>query len=168
MEQEFQLLVALPADLANLALITLLPAVDANNKCGRSAADVSLPYSAGALRLWEVDTARQVNSMQPGGGPLVAHSASYNPTVHAAVHVVCHKTNAVATFRALAALKQQLQLRVSRECLCLRLSSQDLQLSVQKVIVHTLVQAGWSQLSNSFLLRASLACADLHSCIIFS
>ena len=154
MEEEFHLLVSLPSDLANLALITLLP-TDAGG-----AAEEALSKSARSLRLWQVETVRQVNALQPGGGPLVAHSPSYNPTGHAAVHVVCHKTSAVATFRALAALKQQLQLKVSRECMCLRLSSQDLQSAVQHILLQTLVQSGWSQLSSTFLLRASPAFAE--------
>ena len=159
--EEFHLLVSLPSDLATLALIILLPADGANARYARGAAEDVLTCSARALRLWQLDAVRKVNSLQPGGVPLVAYSASQDPTGHAAVHVVCHKNTVVATFRALAALKQQLQLKVSNECICLRLSVQDLQPALQHVLLQTLANAGWSQLSHNFLLRASRVCSDL-------
>ena len=156
--EEFHLLVSLPSDLATLALIILLPGDGASACFARGAPEDVLTCSARALRLWQLDTVRQVKSLQPGGGPLVAYSVPHDPTGHAAVHVVCHKSSAVATFRALAALKQQLQLKVSKECMRLRLSVQDLQSAVQHVLLQTLAHAGWSQLSHDFLLRAPCGC----------
>ena len=142
------MLVTLPSDLAALALITVLPRADV----GIADEDSTRTTPAKELALWQATAVRQVNSLQPGGAASAAYAALHTLTGGPAVHVVCHKTKAVAILKALAGMREQLRLRVSKESLSLRLSGQELQSAVHAVMTQTLLRAGWSQLSDSFLL----------------
>jgi hypothetical protein len=147
-------LVSLPSDLATLALITLLPKpeVSASNEDSQGSA-------ARELRLWQVATAQRVNALQPAGGPAVAYAALHSLTGGPAVHVASHRAKAVAALKALAGLREQLRIRVSKESLSLRLSGQELQSAVHHALLQSLLRAGWSQLSDSFLLSETPAAA---------
>lgn len=144
-----QVLLALPSDLATLALITVLPRPDV----GAAAEGNEGISSARRLALWQAATVQQVNSLQPGGAASAAYAALHALTGDPAVHVVCHKARAVAILKALAGMREQLRLRVSKESLSLRLSGPELQSAAHAVLTQTLLRAGWSQLSDSFLLR---------------
>lgn len=160
-EAACQVLVTLPSDLAALALITILPRPDV----GAAAKDSKETPSDRELALWQAVTVQQVHSMQPGGAASAAFAALHAQPGGPAVHVVCHKAKAVAILKALAGVREQLRLRVSKESLSLRLSSQELQSAVHAVLIQTLLRAGWSQLSDSFLLRTLIFCLlDHHNC----
>ena len=122
--------------------------------------------AARELGLWQVVTAQKVNDLQPGGRPAVAFAVVYSPTGDPAVQVVCHRANAVAALKALAGLREQLRIRVSKERLSLRLSGQELQSATHHALLQSLLRAGWSQLSDSFLLSETPAAAICdHACM---
>lgn len=132
-------------ELKNIACIVLEPV---SHVAARVSADMSDPTG----KRWFMSVRQQLSKLELGGH-VVVFPVLDDPE-RPCMNVICHRSIAVKVFKAIAAHKEVLQARVSKESIILRLTPPLLDSAASNLISQMLQQAGWTVFpSNQYMRR---------------